>query len=128
MEMLEESQPVRPLDHRPPVLGRKAGGDEIPHPSPLVDRRDHAVLGAGQRAGALDGLFEHCGQVETLADPQDRRAQPGGAVAGGSAPGRASIRIVHGLHFQREVEVSSGTTLGHREMETNAVLHRMSHY
>ena len=73
-EVLEEPRSVRPLDHLLPVRGWKAGGDEVPDPSPLVDRRDHAVARAGQRAGARDGLLEHRAQVEALADPQDRRA------------------------------------------------------
>ena len=66
-----------------------SGGDEILHLPPLVNRRDHAGAGAGQRARALDHLLKHRGQVEALADAENRRAQPGDAVIGRA--GRASI-------------------------------------
>ena len=42
----------------------QAGGAEVPDPSPFVDRRDHAVAGAGEGPGAFDGLIEHGGEVE----------------------------------------------------------------
>ena len=88
-QVLEEPWSVGPLQHHPPLFGRKPGGDEILHLPPLVNRRDHAGAGAGQRARALHHLLEHGGQVEALADAENRRAQPRDAVIGRAA--RASI-------------------------------------
>ena len=87
-QVCEESRPVGPLHHLPARLGRQAGGDEVLDRAPLVERRDHAGAGAGQRAGALDDLLQHGGQLEALADAEHRRAQPGDARIG--APGRVS--------------------------------------
>ena len=90
-QVCEESRPVGPRDHLPARLGRQAGGDEVLDRSPLVERRDHAGAGAGQRAGALDDLLQHGGQLEALADAENRRAQPGDALIG--APG--GVATVH---------------------------------
>ena len=69
--MLEEPRPVGPFHHLPALLRGKAGDDEIPDPSSLVERRHHADAGAGQHARALDGLFKDSGQIEALADAGD---------------------------------------------------------
>ena len=79
-QVLEELRAVAPLHQGALPLGRDAGEDEVPGPAPLADRRDHALAAAGQRAGALDGLLERRRDVGALADPEDRRAQAGGAV------------------------------------------------
>ena len=93
-EVPEEPFAVGPLVHLPALRGRKAGGDEVPGPSPPVDRRDHAGPGAGESPGALDHLLEHGGQVEARADAQDRRAQPRDALIGRTAPGTGRVWIV----------------------------------
>ena len=88
-KVFEESPPVGPLHHLPVLFGRKAGCDEVLDLSLLIDRRDHAQASAGERAGTLDDLLQHGGQVQALADAQDGRAQPRDAVVGG--PRRVSI-------------------------------------
>ena len=92
--MLEEPRPVGPFHHLPALLRGKAGDDEIPDPSALVERRHHADAGAGERTGALDGLFKDSGQIEALADAEDRRAQPGCGVARGTVHGPTPMRVV----------------------------------
>ena len=112
-QVLEEPWSVGPLQHHPPLFGRKPGGDEILHLPPLVNRRDHAVAGAGQRARALHHLLEHGGQLKALADAENRRAQPGDAVVAVTVRGPASIRIVHfGLHSPPKGEASRPGSTG----------------
>ena len=90
-EVLEETRAVRPLEHRLPLRGRMPGGDEVADLSPRVDRGDDGVACPGESACAADGLLEDGGQLEALGDPQDRRAQPRGAVTRRRAP----LRITH---------------------------------
>ena len=56
--MLEEPRPVRPGRELLVLVGREAGRDELLDAPRVVDRRDHAVAGAGQRAGAVDHLLQ----------------------------------------------------------------------
>ena len=79
--VLEEPHPVGPVQHPLVLLGGEAGGDEVPGPARLVDRRDQAVAGAGERAGALRDLAQDGVEVEARADAQDSRAQGGDPLA-----------------------------------------------
>ena len=81
LEVFEELVPVRPLRHVPALVRRQAGGDELLDRAGVVDGRDHAVAGAGQRAGAVDDLAQDGVEVEARADAQDRRAEHGDAFA-----------------------------------------------
>ena len=78
---LEELVPVRPVRHVPALVRRQAGGDELLDRAAFVDSRDHAVAGAGQRAGAVDDLVQDGVEVEARADAQDRHAEPLDALA-----------------------------------------------
>ena len=79
-EVLEQAQPVGPRDHCRVLAGRQAGADEVLRLSGVVDRRDQAVAGAGQRAGAVDDLPQDGLEVEAGADAQDGCAQVRDAV------------------------------------------------
>ena len=80
-EVREQLVPVRPVRHVPALVRRQAGGDELLDRAAFVDGRDHAVAGAGQRAGAVDDLVQDGVEVEARADAQDRRAEPRDALA-----------------------------------------------
>ena len=75
--MPEQPQLIGPCFHRPLLVGREAGGDEVAGLPVPVDGGDDAVVGAGQRAGAVDDLAEHGVEVEAAADAQDGRRQGG---------------------------------------------------
>ena len=62
--MLEEPQPVGPRRHRPLLVESEAGGQEVSKLPLLVDRRNDAQAGGGQRAGAVDDFLQHIGQIE----------------------------------------------------------------
>ena len=75
---------------------RAAGGDQVADLARLVDGRDQAVAGAGQRPGAVRDLLQDGGLVETRADPLDGRAQPGNALARRRRFRRSLVEVVHG--------------------------------
>ena len=79
-EVFEEPRPVGPVGQLLVLGGSEAGADEVLGLPRVVDGRDHAVAGAGQRAGAVDDLLQDGVDVEARADAQDRRAQPGDAL------------------------------------------------
>ena len=78
-EVLEEPRPLRPVRQCLAFLRREARGDEVFGLSRLVDGRDRPVAGAGQGAGAVDGLLEDGIEIEARADAEDGGAQPGNA-------------------------------------------------
>ena len=57
-EVREQPRSVRPRRHFRVLAGRQAGGDEVLRPAGVVDGRDQAEAGAGQRAGAVDDLAQ----------------------------------------------------------------------
>ena len=67
-EVLEQLRPVGPVQHLLVFLGSDPRGGEFLGLSRLVDGRDRAVAGAGQRAGALDDLVQDGVDVEAGAD------------------------------------------------------------
>ena len=73
--MLEQPRPVGPRGHAPVLLVGDPEADEVERRSGLVDGRDDAEARAGERAGALDDLAQHGGEVEALVDAQDCGAQ-----------------------------------------------------
>lgn len=76
-EVLEQPRPVGPL-RQSPVLGRREAGAEQPSGRvPLAADGDRAVAGAGQGAAAVDQLAQQGIEIETRADPQEGREQPG---------------------------------------------------
>ena len=79
-KLFEEPPPVAPVGDLPVLVGRKAGGDEVLDPLVFVDGRDHAISGAGQRAGTDDGLLQDGVQVEAVADAQNGLVQAGDAI------------------------------------------------
>ena len=79
--MLEEAHCVGPGLQLPLLVGGEAGGDEVLRPPCFVDGRDRAVAGAGEGAGAVDGLAQDGADVEAGADAQDGAAQAGDALA-----------------------------------------------
>ena len=80
-QVFEQTQPVGPFGHLPVLLGTQAGTDEVLGPAGFVDGGDDAAPGSGQGAGAVHDLAQDFIEFETGADAQDRRAQPGEAVA-----------------------------------------------
>ena len=62
--MLEEAHRVRPPDHLPLLVDGESRGDELLRLTGLVDGGDPAVAGAGQGAGAVDGLAQEGADVE----------------------------------------------------------------
>ena len=72
--MLEELRPVRPVNELAVLVGRDAGADEVLDLACLVDGRDQAVAGAGQRAGAVRHLLQDGHHIEARADTQNGRA------------------------------------------------------
>ena len=100
-KMAEQPEPVRPGLHRPVLLLREARGDEVAGLSRPVRRRDHAVGGAGQRAGARHHLVQHLVEVEARADAQDRRRERRVAPARpvlpwGAVVPRGVVALAHG--------------------------------
>ena len=79
-EVREEPRSVRPRGHHRVHAGGEAGGDEVLRLPGVVDGSDHAVAGAGQRAGAVDDLAQDGLEVEAGADAQDGRRQARDAV------------------------------------------------
>ena len=69
-EVLEEPRPVGPGRELLVLVGREAGGDEVLDLPRFVDGRDHAVAGAGQRAGTVDDLLQNGMDIEARADAQ----------------------------------------------------------
>ena len=94
-QVAEQAQPVRPVLHCPAPLLRKPRGDEVAGRARLVHRRDDAVLGAGERAGARHHLAQHRVQVEARADAQHRLHQHG--LARGGIPRRAAVAVRRGF-------------------------------
>ena len=80
-EVFEELVPVRPVRDVPVLVVRQADVDELLDRAGFVDGRDHPVAGAGQCAGAVDGLAQDGVEVEARADAQDRCIEPRAAVA-----------------------------------------------
>ena len=80
-QVLEEADRVRPLDHLPLLVDGEPGGDELLRLAGLVDGRNHAATGAGQRTCGVDGLAQDGGDVEARADAQHGRAETGDALA-----------------------------------------------
>ena len=79
-QILEDLPPAGPV-RQPLVLFRsEAGRDELLGPPRVVEGRNHAVAGAGQRAGAVHDLAQDGADVEGRADTQDGGAQPGDAL------------------------------------------------
>ena len=79
-EVLEELGPAGPA-RQPLVFFRsEAGRDELPGLPRVAEGRNHAVAGAGQRAGAVHDLAQDGADVEGRADAQDGGAQPGDAL------------------------------------------------
>ena len=79
-EVLEEAHPGGPADHPLVFLGSEPGKDGFLDLPRVVDCRDHAVAGTGQRAGAVDDLAQDGGDLEACVDAQDSRAQIRAAV------------------------------------------------
>ena len=75
----EQPESVRPLRHLPVLVGRDAGTQNPKGTSVIVDGREHAVGGVGQRTGAVDDLLQNCVEIKARADPQDRLAETGSA-------------------------------------------------
>ena len=71
----EEPGTVGPLGKLALLLGSEAGGDELAHLARLVHRGDDAVARGGQRAGGVDRLLQHGGEVEARTGAQDGRSQ-----------------------------------------------------
>ena len=93
-QVLEEPEPVGPRGQRCVFLRREAGGDEVEGAVRNGRGVDGAVAGAGERAGALDGLAQHGVEVEARADAQDRRDQGGTAVDRVFGSSRRFVEIV----------------------------------
>ena len=74
-EVFEQPRPVGPHRELAVLFRREARADEVLHLSRLVDGGDHAVAGAGERAGAVNDLLQDRGQVETRVDAQERGAE-----------------------------------------------------
>ena len=75
--MLEQPQPVGPVEELAVLVGREAGGDEVPELLPLaVQDGDHAAPGAGQSTCTVDDLAQDGAQVEAAADAQNDLVQP----------------------------------------------------
>ena len=79
-QVLEEPRPVGPCHQRADLLGGHARGPEVHQPAAGVDRRNHALVGAGQRTSAVDHLLEHRVQIQARVDAQHRADQPREAV------------------------------------------------
>ncbi len=80
-KVLEELRPAGPA-RQPLVLFRsEAGRDELLRLPRVAEGRNHAVAGAGQRAGAVHDLAQDGADVEGRADTQDGGAQPGDALS-----------------------------------------------
>ena len=84
--MAKQPEPVRPFLHRPALPGREARSDEVAALSCFVHRRDDAVGGIGERAGAFHHHLQHGVEVEARTDAQDRRSE-GGVASGGIETG-----------------------------------------
>ena len=80
-QVLEEPRPVLPVRESPALVRRKARADEVLDLSAFVDGRDHAVPGARQGAGAVDGLLQDGAQVEAAVDAQNGLVQPRDAIS-----------------------------------------------
>ena len=87
-EVLEESRLFGPLRQLPVLLVGEAGGDKFAHLARLVGGGDDTVARAGERAGAVDDLLQHGGEIQTRIDAQDGRAQRSHPLLG--PPGFAS--------------------------------------
>ena len=81
VQVLEQAHAVGPGREFLLLLRGEARGDGVLGRARLVDGGDDAVAGAGERPGSLHDLAQHGVEVEACADPQDRRAQGGDALA-----------------------------------------------
>ena len=74
-QVRQQSWPVRPF-HEPALLvDRESGGHKVAHHARLVKDNNYSVARIGKRAGAVNDLLQHGGEVQTRTDAQDRRAQ-----------------------------------------------------
>ena len=94
-QMYEKLRSVRPVHQAAQLVRGEAGGDQVADLARLVDGRDQAVAGAGQRPGAVRDLLQDGGLVETRADPQDGRAQLGNAPARRRRFQRGLVEVIH---------------------------------
>ena len=79
-KVIMEPWSVRPFEHSPELVWRKTGGDEVLNLAHVVRGRDHAVVGARKRAGALHDLLQDGVEVQARAYAQNRCSQPGDAL------------------------------------------------
>ena len=71
-QMLKQLEPVGQAAQKAPLLlGSRPRGDKVLRRSRLVDRKDGAVAGASERAGAVDNLAQHGGDIEARTDAPD---------------------------------------------------------
>ena len=79
-ELREEVRPIGPRPESLVLVRCQTGTEESMGLSRVVHRRDHAAVGARQRAGAVDHLAQDRVYVEVGSDAQARCAKPGDAV------------------------------------------------